>query len=437
MVLPASNRRVALVIGNGGYASNPLRNPVNDARAMSRALRGLGFQVISGTDMDYRQMRRAMIKFGRELDKGGVGLFFYAGHGVQVDGQNYLVPIGALISHEEEVAAEAVSLGMVLSRMAGAKNQLNIVILDACRDNPFERNFRSGSKGLAQVIAPRGTIIAYATAPGRTAADGAGSNGVFTEAFLQHMATPGLDIEEVFKRTGRSVDGNTNGRQRPWMAFDYYGQFYFQPGASQATAQPIQLAGGPGATGPTKQERIAKLLEEADALMGAGKLTSPAGNNALEKYNRVLFLQPMNAAAAEGLKNIAAKYVEWARARIKAGDYAKAEMYLQRAEQAREGDPRVLAALDELRRAKAAPQPTTTARPVPQAASSGTPPSLHQQHRHGVCADSGRQLYDGQPKQRAPALQRRGPPAPSDYQQAVLYADDGGDAGSMEASDGQ
>ena len=172
------------------------------------------------------------------------GCFFYAGHGVQVDGQNYLVPIGALISHEEEVAAEAVSLGMVLSRMAGAKNQLNIVILDACRDNPFERNFRSGSKGLAQVIAPRGTIIAYATAPGRTAADGAGSNGVFTEAFLQHMATPGLDIEEVFKRTGRSVDGNTNGRQRPWMAFDYYGQFYFQPGASQATAQPIQLAGG-------------------------------------------------------------------------------------------------------------------------------------------------------------------------------------------------
>ena len=365
------NRRVALVIGNGDYDTSPLRNPVNDARAMAQVLGRLGFAVTLKTDVDQRDMERAINRFGKSLPKDGVALFFYAGHGLQINGRNYLIPIGKQISDAADVKYDAVDAGRVVDRMEQAHAMLNIVILDACRDNPF-RGLRSGGQGLAAMTGGSGTIIAFATSPGSYAADGSGNNGVYTGALVRNLTRPGLSVEQVFKRTAAQVQKQRS-EQIPWFTSSFTGDFYFQPGAPQAKPTPMQLAGGPGATGPTKQERIAKLLDEADALMGAGKLTTPAGNNALEKYNRVLFLQPMNSAAAEGLKKIAAKYVEWARARIKAGDYDKAEAYLQRAEEAREGDPRVLAALDELRRSKAAPRPTATARPVQQTGSSGTP----------------------------------------------------------------
>ena len=361
-----------MVIGNGDYAKGSLRNPVNDARSLVSALHGLGFEVLKGENLSQGRMKRLIDEFGRKLKHAEVGLFFYAGHGMQIDGYNYLIPIGANLADKPDVEYEAVRAGRVLAKMQSADTKLNIVILDACRDNPFARGFRSQvGKGLAYMDAPSGSIIAYATAPGSTAADGGGANSPFTQALVRHLAQPGVSVDRVLKMTGAEVRRSTGGKQEPWISTNFYGDYYLKGGASQP--KPIQLAGGPGATGPTKQERIAKLLEEADALMGAGKLTSPAGNNALEKYNKVLFLQPMNSAAAEGLKNIAAKYVEWARARIKAGDYDKAEAYLQRAEESREGDPRVLAALDELRQSKAAPRPTATARPVQQTGSSGTP----------------------------------------------------------------
>ena len=359
----ASKRRVALVIGNGGYASSPLRNPVNDARLMTRTLRDLGFEVIEGENLDLNQMKRAVRDFGGRLGQNSVGLFYYAGHGMQVNGLNYLIPVGARIDSEFDVELEGLDVRRVLVEMREARNRLNLVFLDACRDNPFARSFRTNAKGLAQMPAPSGTLIAYATAPGSTAADGSGRNGVFTEVLARQMTQPGLMIESVLKRTRREVSQRTGGKQIPWDSSSLTGDFYFKGGATQP--KPIQLAGGPGATGPSRQEQIAKLLDEADALMRAGKLTSPAGNNALEKYNRVLFLQPMNSAAAEGLKKIAAKYVEWARARIKAGDYAKAEVYLQRAEKAREGDPRVLAALDELKTRKES-QPVKEQREFPK-----------------------------------------------------------------------
>ena len=237
-----SSRRVALVIGNAAYRESPLKNPVNDARSMASALKQLGFSVIEGEDLTFRQMRRKFIEFGREIDKGGVGLFYYAGHGVQVNGRNYLLPVGAEIKHEEEVEVEGVALDSLLARMAGAKNGLNIIILDACRNNPYERSFRSGgSRGLAQVVAPKGTVIAYATAPGKTAADGSGRHGVFTEAILRHIQNPNYDLEDFFKQVGRTVDSRTSGTQRPWMASDYYGQFAFAPtrtASLQATPAP-------------------------------------------------------------------------------------------------------------------------------------------------------------------------------------------------------
>jgi uncharacterized caspase-like protein len=123
-----------------------LRNPVNDAHAMARTLKELDFIVITGTNQSWRGMRKAIVKFGREIDKGGMGLFYYAGHGIQVDGQNYLIPIGAQIKHEEEVPAEAVGLRHLMSRMAGARNHLNIIILDACRNNPLNAASAAAAK---------------------------------------------------------------------------------------------------------------------------------------------------------------------------------------------------------------------------------------------------------------------------------------------------
>ncbi|MBW1713086.1 MAG: caspase family protein, partial [Deltaproteobacteria bacterium] len=192
--------RVALVIGNSAYQQGQLRNPVNDARAVAKALKGLGFEVMSGENLDYQRMRRLIVRFGRKIDRGGVGLFYFAGHGVQSKGRNYLIPVNAPINYEEDLEAEAVDLASVLAKMAGARNGLNIVILDACRNNPFARTFRSaGPAGLAQVSAPRGTFIAYATSPGKVAADGPGQHGLFTESLIRHINRPGLTIERLFK----------------------------------------------------------------------------------------------------------------------------------------------------------------------------------------------------------------------------------------------
>ena len=359
-----TSRRTALVIGNGAYKDGPLRNPVNDARAMARTLRGLGFKVISGEDLDWRAMRRKIIKFGDEINKGGVGLFYFAGHGIQAHGQNYLIPVSASIKREAEVRAEGISLESVLARMEGARNGLNIVILDACRNNPYSRSFRSGgSSGLAQVPAPHGTFIAYATAPGNVAADGSGNHGVYTEALIRNLGTPGQTIERTFKKVRMEVAGKTGNKQVPWDESSLMGDFYFKPGKGQPQplaappaaqpAKPVQMAGGPDDHVDQRKAEINRLLSEADALYNAGKLTTPKGANALERYNKVLFLQPLNRKADEGLKSIVGKYIDWARSRLKAGDYAKAEQFLARAEKVHEGDERVLALRDEVHRAKA------------------------------------------------------------------------------------
>src|SRR5215475_6624622 len=196
----AKNKRVALVIGNAAYKSSPLSNPVNDARDMARVLRELGFEVIYKENASQTDMKSSIREFGASIRASDVALFYYAGHGAQVKGENYLIPVNAVITKEEEVEYESVNAGFVLAQMANAQNKLNIVILDACRNNPFARSFRSAASGLAQMNAPAGTIIAYATEPGSVAADGAGRNGLYTEELLKAMRAPGLKIEDVFKR---------------------------------------------------------------------------------------------------------------------------------------------------------------------------------------------------------------------------------------------
>ena len=173
----AAPRKVALVIGNSAYAEAPLRNPVNDARAMARTLRELGFDVIERVDATQKEMNRAVTAFGEKLGADSIALFFYAGHGLQVRGKNFLIPVDARITSEPSVRSESIDVDVVLEQIASTGSGLNFVILDACRNNPFERRFRSTGGGLAQMDAPKGTFIAYATPPGRTASDGDGDNG--------------------------------------------------------------------------------------------------------------------------------------------------------------------------------------------------------------------------------------------------------------------
>ncbi len=220
-------KRVALLIGNCDYQSAPLKNPINDVRLMERTLRHLGFETIRVENATQNQMKRQINTFGRKIREGGVGLFFYAGHGMQVKGRNYLIPVGAVIDSEHDVEYESVDVGRVLAKMEAAQNRLNIVILDACRNNPFKRSTRSGTRGLATVDAPRGTFIAYATGPGSVAVDGDYANSVFTQALADTIQIEGLKIEEVFKRIRATVRVYTNGQQIPWQSSSLEGDFYF------------------------------------------------------------------------------------------------------------------------------------------------------------------------------------------------------------------
>ncbi len=243
-----AEKRTALVIGNGEYASSPLRNPINDARSMANALKALSFDVTIRENLNQKEMKKEIQAFGEKLQKGGVGLFYFAGHGVQVNGHNYLIPVGASIEHEKQVEYEAVDLGSVLGEMDYARNRLNIVILDACRDNPFARSFRSVSQGLASINAPSGTLIAFATAPGSVANDGTGENGIYTGELVKVMMQPGVKIEDVFKQVRAVVRETTRGKQVPWESSSLEGDFYFRypPPGTAAAAKPSPAVTAPG-----------------------------------------------------------------------------------------------------------------------------------------------------------------------------------------------
>jgi hypothetical protein len=235
-----SERRVALVIGNGDYQDSPLKNSVNDARDMATALRGYGFTVIETINADRTDMRRAVREFGETVKDGGIGLFYYAGHGIQVDGENYLVPVGTDIHTEDEVEDECLNASAVLRKMESANNRLNIIILDACRNNPFARSFRSGTRGLARMDAPTGSILAYATAPGSVASDGPGRNGLYTSKLLKWMAEPELEIGQLFRKVRTDVLEESNGQQVPWESSSLTGNFYFVAAETAPPPAPSQ-----------------------------------------------------------------------------------------------------------------------------------------------------------------------------------------------------
>lgn len=223
--------RTALVIGNGDYqAVGKLNNAVKDARDVSEALRELGFEVIYGENLTTEKMKRSILEFGEKLTaKKGVGVFYFAGHGVQLKGRNYLIPVEAKTLREQTVEFDAVDVNRVLAEMEAAANNLNLVILDACRNNPFTRSWRSTAEGLAGISAPSGTLIAYATAPGEVASDGTGANGLYTSALLKWMREPDMKVEEMFKKVRVEVAQQSQNKQIPWESSSLQGDFYFNP----------------------------------------------------------------------------------------------------------------------------------------------------------------------------------------------------------------
>lgn len=232
----ANQARTALVVGNSNYTqSSYLQNPVNDARAVSAALESLGFTVILRLDATQRDMEDAIREFGDALSRRqGLGLFYYAGHGIQSKGMNYLLPIGTELVNEVDLRYEAVNASRVLESMGMANNAVNIVIMDACRDNPLGRGWnRSTQRGLARIDeAPKGTLLAYSTSPGKTAADGDGEHSPFTEALLEQITRPGLSLTELFNEVGLSVQKKTAFKQTPWISSSPLPKIYLSNQAS-------------------------------------------------------------------------------------------------------------------------------------------------------------------------------------------------------------
>ena len=239
--------RVALVVGNGDYAAEigKLKNPTSDATLMAKTLTDLGFEVSLVTDADQKAMKRAIREFGQKLrgtGPNGIGLFYYAGHGVQVDGENFLLPIGAEIEAEGDVELEAVSASSILSQMQFAGNAVNLVFLDACRNNPLTRSFRSGSRGLARVDAPRGSFVGYSTAPGDVSVDGESNNSPYALALVEELNMPGLSIEEAHRAVRGKVLAATNQRQTPWDSSSLTGPVVLKEAALVAPIAPATPA---------------------------------------------------------------------------------------------------------------------------------------------------------------------------------------------------
>jgi hypothetical protein len=220
--------RVALVIGNGKYDEQPLKNPTNDSKAMKEILLKKGFEVIYKENATQEEMESSIDKFLNTLkSKKAVGLLYYAGHGIEAKGENYLIPIGAKISSENFIKQKTIALNSIIEGMQDSKNELNIIILDACRDNPYRGIVRSGKRGLTGINNANGIFIAYATAVGDVAADGSGKNGLFTSSLLKYIDEEGLKLEDVFKAVHHDVKKQSSGIQQPWMNSAIYGDFYF------------------------------------------------------------------------------------------------------------------------------------------------------------------------------------------------------------------
>lgn len=263
LALPAAHaERRALVIGNAAYAESPLKNPVNDAHAMERKLTQLGFRVQRIVNFRRDQIGRLLTSFAASLKPGDEVVFFYAGHGLQVKGHNYLPAVDARIETEEDVPLNSLNLTALMERLEEAKVGLKILLLDACRNNPFARNFRSQDRGLARVAdAAAGTLVHFATRPGSVAADGTGENGLYTSHLLKYLDQPDTPVESMLKKVSAEVEAASGGQQSPWVEGSIRGEFFFR-GGPVAHAAPTAAAPPPSGKLPT-QEQTEQLAWEA------------------------------------------------------------------------------------------------------------------------------------------------------------------------------
>lgn len=274
--------RVALVIGNAAYAhATPLQNPVNDVEDISSALASVGFSVHAHTDLTHEGMGRALAEFAADAQGAEVALFFYAGHGVQVGGDNYLIPVNADVATEAQMRYRSMALGEVLGTLDGSQAGLKLVFLDACRDNPF-RSWRSSAGGWASTQGPSGSLISFATAQGGRASDNVDRrNGLFTEALLEEFYTPGLELTDLLRNVRQRVRERSGFSQEPWTSMSYDGRFYFVPEGEPADVPPGRPAGpaalGPAALGPAAlNARVEAALARAEAGDVAGALPALA-----------------------------------------------------------------------------------------------------------------------------------------------------------------
>ena len=249
------NVRQALVIGNSAYVNqSSLKNPANDASLIAKTLEERGFEVETVLDTDWQRMQLAIVEFGQRLQQTqgqGIGLFYYAGHGVQVHGENYMIPIGAPIRDESHVRVYAMSAERVLAEMESAGNRMNIIILDACRNNPYRGRFRSALNGLAQMSAPRGSLVAFSTAPGKVAADGAGANSPYALALTEAIQEPGLEVLDLFRTVSGVIERQTGEEQTPWFQTSVTGEFFFtQPEEPEEEVQLSRASGEPSQAAP-------------------------------------------------------------------------------------------------------------------------------------------------------------------------------------------
>jgi len=259
--------RRALVIGNSSYGFvSPLKNPANDAKAIGEELKRLGFEVVAALDLPRAQMLEAIHAYGDFLAREkAVGVFYYAGHGLQLAWRNYLVPVDAKIGKLEDIQAKCVDVNSVIEGIAKAANPMNVVILDACRENPFPE-VKLEQKGLSQLDAPQATLLAYATAPGNLASDGDGANGLYTEYLLKEMQVPQAKIEDVFKRVRLAVRRKSNGQQLPWESTSLEDDFWFipPPALQKIALEEAERQRAALAAERERQERIAK-AQQAEA----------------------------------------------------------------------------------------------------------------------------------------------------------------------------
>ena len=260
-----AEERIALVMGNAAYANiGALPNPGADAQLIADTLNGLGFKTTLVMDADQSAMKQAIVQFGRSLRSAGreaVGLFYYAGHGIQARDRNYLMPIEAAPVDSADLDLMGVEANWVLRQMESAGNRTNIVILDACRNNPFAANDRSVGRGLARIEPPTGSFVAYATAPGSVAVDGDGANSPFTAALASAMSQPGVAIEQVFKQVRKQVIQDTGGQQTPWDSSSLVHDFYFNAAQPQPAVESAELSLWQGVSKSNDPERLALFLQ--------------------------------------------------------------------------------------------------------------------------------------------------------------------------------